>query len=219
MLKIFIKTSAHPYSMGYIQDVFDMFLLRDEAYKKVGNDKNGLNKFVGAFLLSEYLTLFFIFALLGIFIFAFSRTDILPVEITDNLPVFAVILFFVYLFLPFVALICILFLSWISHLIGLLVGGKPLSYLDFVKVANYTYPAALPLIALVRVLSPIYTVWSFFMLYKTYRIIHKLSPRNAGIAIVLNVCLVLFVILVFVGLYAFLISLAPEQFLGPQIYD
>jgi hypothetical protein len=173
--------------MGYFVDVFNLLLLKDNSYRKVGNDKNALKKFIIAYLISSYFIMFIFGSII------FIGVSILTPGAFESLPKHLFILLFIFLIFPFVWLIVIFILTFIPHIIGLAFGGKPKSYADFFKVLEYPTPIITPLILLFsKVLGPIFGIWYFFLLYKTYKLIHKMSPGRAGAAVAFNVFLEIF---------------------------
>ena len=172
--------------MGYFKDTFDIMLLKDKAYKKVGNDKKAFKKFFRAYLLSFYLIEFII----GILIFS-GITIIIP-QMDFNLQLHHILTILpIFLIFPLIILVIELLFNLIPYLIGLAVGVRPKNFIDFFKVSNYPNPIITPLTIFARVLLPIYSIWSFFILYKTYRIIHRLNSRRAAWAIGINIFLLL----------------------------
>src|SRR3989338_2985950 len=99
----------------------------------------------------------------------------------------------------------------IKYVIGLCFGGKPKSFTDFVAVTDYTFPVVMPLMFIpffATIVGIFYTVWKYVMLYKSYKIIHKLDARKAGWAVAVNVGLLMVVMFIFVALYfAFIVSI------------
>ena len=178
--------------MGYFKDAFAIILLKEETYKKVGNDKNAFKKFVLAYFISTYLTSLFwgTLILFGI--------RILNLAVFNFIIKYIVILSLFFFIFPLITLAFSLVFTFIPHVIGLALGGKPRRYLDFFKVYNYTVPVLWPITTLFNnVLGPIYFIWDLFLLYKTYKVIHRLTPRKAGWGIAIN--LFLFLIVVFIG--------------------
>ncbi|MDP7323988.1 MAG: YIP1 family protein [Candidatus Woesearchaeota archaeon] len=177
--------------MGYFTDCLDLFALKDDTYRKVGNDPQAFKKFFLAYLIVMYGMMAFIgiFAAIGV---SFFMPEGIP------FPQWAVLgILVVFLICPFICFIFTYIITLIPHVIGLALGGNPRSYNDFFKVIQYNYPFAFPLTVLFQnIFGPVYAVWYFFMLYKTYRIIHKLEPQQAGWAIGIN----LIICLAFVGL-------------------
>lgn len=194
--------------MGYFQDIIDLMLLKDETYKKVGNDKTAFGKLFYAYFISAYIIMFIIGALIltGV---RFFVPDIFSVIMNYN-----IIFLIVFLLLPFFVFLLTFILNLIPYVIGLLVGGKPNNYIDFFKVYMYHYPVIYPLVLFFnKVLGPIYCIWSFFILFKTYKIVHRLDNKKAGLAIAINIVLSLFVIF---GMIVLIFSLAATY---PEILE
>ncbi|MDO8555821.1 MAG: YIP1 family protein [Nanoarchaeota archaeon] len=196
--------------MGYWQDMFDILLLKDEAYRRVGNDAHAFKRVSGYLLLSFFCVALFIGALVALG-FSFIRAYLPVGEIPADIGGFLSLIFIaMVVFMPLLLYAFEYVSSLIPHGIGLLCGGKPKGYHDFFKVASYPLPVVYPLMILFNVLQPVFMIWWFFVLYKSYRVIHKLSPRNSGLAVALNILLVLIVIVTITVLVFSLFMVSPE---------
>ncbi len=194
--------------MGYFNDIFGIILLKDDAYKKVGNDKNAFKKYFFALFISWYCLSFFI----GIIVFA--GIGIVSPEKLNVITNYTLIILLGFLMFPFLVFLLNFILTFIPHLIGLAFGGRPKNYVDYFKVTNYVYPLTLPLLFFFKeVFNAIYVIWSLFMLYKSYKIIHRLNPRKAGWAVVANI----FLFLVFIFLFAIFIFYLGKN--NPEIIE
>ena len=186
--------------MAYFRDVLDLMLLKEDAYRKIGNDRKAFARFTLAFLVVNYAFLFLMGILFTVMIGAIAPFvfSIAAQFIANSFILLMLVLLF--LLMPFISYLGVLILSGIQHLIGLAFGGKPLKFTDFVKVSRYPDPFV-GIIASIVGLSSIYGIWKFFVLYKTYKIIHKLSPKRAGWAVAVNVMLVLAVVFAIMFMY------------------
>ena len=194
--------------MGYFTNVWDLFLLKDETYRKIGNSKHALTQFIVGYLLSMYLSFSFFGLLMIFYVKIIGQTEPKVQEIPFT--ILLIVLIIGILLLPLVCLTFTLLSLWIRHLIGLAFGGKPRNFLDFAKVSGYTIPLAIPFLMLVgKVLGPIYDIWFMCMLYKTYRNIHKLDSREAGWAIFINVLLYIAILGFMVIIILFVITHNP----------
>ncbi|HLC55156.1 MAG TPA: YIP1 family protein [Candidatus Nanoarchaeia archaeon] len=188
--------------MVYIKDVLGIFSLKDEVYRKIGNDPHAFKRVFGYTMLSMFL----IILVFGIIAFT-SVALFMPYLKDFNLSVIIAVFLAALIFIPLFVFLINYIVGLIPHGIGLLCGGSPRNYHDFLKVVLYPLPLILPLIFLFEgIVSTVYTIWSFFILYKTYRIIHKLDSHSAGLATALNVAVyfifVVAVIILFLSLLA-----------------
>jgi hypothetical protein len=193
--------------MGYFLDIAGLFLLRDQSYKNVGNDRRAFTKYLMALFIVVYLVELFIGISLIIGL-NFLAPEKLFLVLNH---VFLVLLLF--LLAPLLYFIITYIFTLILHLIGLAFGGKPNNYHDFFKVVNYVQPIIIPFTVFFgKIAEPVFTVWSFFILYRTYKNIHRLSPgRSVGAVVVL---IVLIMIFAFLGLaLIFYIGADNPQFL------
>lgn len=196
--------------MAYFKDVFDLLLLKEEVYRRIGNDRKAFRRFTMAFLLSYYLGLF----LGGFFFFAAIR--IVYPQLLDLVLDNSIIILLLYVVAPFILYGVTFLFTLIPYLIGLAVGGKPRKYGDFLKVWLYPSTFFIPLMlipGLSNIISILYTIWSYFTLYKSYQIIYKLSSRMAGTAVMINVVITLFFILIAIIFFSFYVTQNPQAFI------
>ncbi|HLD12280.1 MAG TPA: hypothetical protein VJB87_01670 [Candidatus Nanoarchaeia archaeon] len=176
--------------MGYWRDVFGIVTLNDESYKRVANDPRAFKRVFGYFLLSVFLLI----GVIGLIVlFAASFIVALFPESAQLLNAGAIIgtLFLVALVVfPFIAFIAEYIVLLIPYGIGLLCGGKPKKYSDFFTVMLYPVPIMAPLVLILgQWASGLYSIWFFVMLFKTYRIVHKLDAHRSGWAVGINALL------------------------------
>jgi len=191
--------------MGYINNVLSQLLLKEDAYKRIGNDKHSFSKFLLAFFISTYLTEIILGSIVA------SIFVIIQPELFLTLTRHIFIEFIIFITLPFLLLTFIFLCDLIPYLIGVAVGGKARTYFDFFTVLEYHNPLVMPLIMLFKtVLYPIYIIWYFFILYKTYRTIHKLNRSNAGLAIIINLLVLLVITFLLIILATYIIALSPN---------
>ena len=120
--------------MGYFKDTIGILLLKDQAYRKVGNDRNAFKKFILAHFISTYaITLF-----LGTLV-------LVGVQLLGDIQIGVLIPLLILLILPLPILVAYYVCTLISYLIGIAVGGKPNNFRDFFKVYNYVSPVFTPL--------------------------------------------------------------------------
>jgi len=182
--------------MGYFKDVLGILLLKDEAYKKVGNDRYAFKKFILAHFISTYAISLF-----------FGTLIMIGIQFLGDIQVGVLVPLLILLVLPLPLLLAYYVCTFISHIIGLAVGGRPHNFRDFFKVYNYVNPVLNPLLFLGgNVLGPILGIWGFCILYKTYRNIHRLSPWKAGTAIAAHIILLLAFILVIFASFFYLVT-------------
>ncbi len=115
--------------MGYFNDVFDMFGMEDKAFQKVGNDKHSFRRMFWADILTSYIIglFLFIFILFYFMIFVYSITQ----QEAGPFWLYGLFGFIGFMIAPFVLFGLNFIFSWFIHLIGLMFGGKPKSYIDF----------------------------------------------------------------------------------------
>lgn len=195
--------------MAYFKDIFDLLLLKEEAYRRVGNDRKTFGKFTIAFLLSHYLSL-----LLGGIFLTIVGGIVFP-QFLDLIMENTGLLVILYLIIPFLLYGLTFLLTGIPYTIGLLCGGRPRRYSDFLKVWLYPYTFLAPLMFIPggSIISTLYNIWSFFTLYKTYKIIHRLTPRKAGCAVAVNIVISMFFILIVVIFFSFYAAKNPQVFI------
>ncbi len=184
--------------MGYINDVIDIIALKEETYKKLGNDPNAFQRYTIAYLLIQYIILFLICGLVGI-IFA----ALIP-EIRTAIVKYWYIIIAAFLIVPILGYGLNLVALGIKYGIGLCFGGKPKSFKDFVAVADYISPVIMPFLfipVLSSIVAILYTVWKYVILYKTYQIIHKLDAKRAGWAVGINVSILAIIMISFMVMY------------------
>jgi len=188
--------------MGYLGDIFGIFLLKDESYRKVGNDGDSFIRLFLGWMVSSYLAL----AIIGMFSLMIFRT-MFSINIVKPYCLFGLAFF---VFFPAITFLFSFIITFVPHLIGLLLGGRPRNYFDFFSVLNYAYPVMIPIAVLFgEVFVSIFALWWFFILYMTYRRIHMLSPCKAGWAVAINLILYLMLIFFIVGSVMFLVRLYP----------
>ncbi len=193
--------------MGYFQDVLDLIFLREETYKKIGNDRNAFKRFTLVFFVNHYVIMLFWALLLSIGINFLAPKAF---SLVMSHPFIFLGLFLIY---PFTVYISSLIFLLIPYVIGLLCGGRPRSFFDFVKVVMYDYPVILPLSmfpSVGPVISMLHLIWSFPMLFKTYKVIHRLSSRAAWGALTVNIILWVLFILAVAVLFFWFVSQSPE---------
>src|SRR3989338_262591 len=185
--------------MGYFKDVLGLLLLKDEAYKKVGNDRQAFKKFILAHFISTYaLSLFF------------GTLILIGIQFLANVKIGVLVPLLILLILPLPLLLANYVCTFISHIIGLAVGGRPHKFGDFFKVYNYVNPVLNPLLIIGgNILGPIIGIWQLCILYKTYRNIHRLNLWKAGAAIAVHIMLLLvFILVIFVSFFYLIASTA-----------
>ena len=191
--------------MGYLNDAVDLFTLKEETYKKLGNDPNAFRRYTMAYFIVQYSAFFVLFGFIGIILAA-----LIP-EMRTAMTTYWYWGVGVFLLFPVIGYGLNLLALGIKYVIGLCFGGKPKSFTDFVAVTDYTFPVVMPLMFIpffATIVGIFYTVWKYVMLYKSYKIIHKLDARKAGWAVAVNVGLLMVVMFIFVALYfAFIVSI------------
>lgn len=162
--------------MQYFQEVWDLVCLKDEAYRKIGNDKSALRRLVTYFIIVSYITITLVMLILGFFvgIIAVSAGKL------SLLTILLVVLLAI-LFLPWLGIIFDIFFGWLNHIFAVLIGGKA-RFWDFYKVYHYPKPLMMiiGIVPLLNMLLYAYFVWDFIFLYKSLINIHKLTPKQAG---------------------------------------
>lgn len=193
-------------NMGYINTVLDQFCLKQEAYKRIGNDQHSFFKFIIAFFFSTYVTQIILSSILASVLVIINPS--LFLALTKHI----LIGFIIFITLPFLLLIILFLEDLIPYLIGVAVGGKAKTYFDFFTTLEYHYPLILPILIIFKtVLSPIYIILYFFNLNQTYRTIHKLNRSQAGLAIILNLFVILIITFVLIILATYIIALNPQN--------
>ena len=186
--------------MGYWQDVLDVFLLKDKTYKKLANDKGTFKRYFSAYLLSSYLVFLF-FAIVG----GLAALVMFPGTIAFSPEKILLILLLAIGFIiiiPFIIFIIAFILTLVPYIIGLVFGGRPRNYVDFFKIIHFTTPVQIPICALFnQVANPIFSVWHFFIMFKTYKVVHKLNSTQAMWAVIVYIIIILFVLMVVVLLF------------------
>jgi len=163
--------------MEYLNDIWALITLKDDAYKKVANDREALARYIKYYLLVSYIVLGIIMLAIGVF------AGGIALAMGKNILIGILIGVLVYLILPLFGLVMDIFGGWLNHFVAKLLGGKARSFWDFYKV--YHYPrAAIKVIAIIPIANIAsqfyYVVWDFVVLYKSLVNIHKLSTKRAG---------------------------------------
>jgi len=194
------------HKMGYFQDILDVFLLKDKTYKKLANDNKTFRRFFVSYLVSSYIVYGFFAMLIGLAMLVFMPIGFVPKP--DMVLAGIAIGIGVILILPFVLFVIQYVLTLIPYIIGLMFGGTPRKYSDFFKILHFTLPVQIPLTAFFNeIANPVFGVWHFFILHKTYKVVHRMNSSQAMWAVIVYLILVLFVIAVMVLLFF--------SFLGP----
>ncbi|MBI5002125.1 hypothetical protein HZC31_01960 [Candidatus Woesearchaeota archaeon] len=195
--------------MGYLNDVIDIIALKEETYKKLGNDEKAFQRYSIAYLLSSYIMVFLLYGMIGVII------ALLIPEARTALATYWYIVVAFFLLFPLIGYGVNLVTLAIKYGIGLCFGGKAKSFKDFAAVTDYITPLVMPFLFipfLSSIIALLYCVWKYVILFKSYKIIHKLDARKAGWAVAVNVGLLMVVMLIFVALYfAFIVSIVAAD--------
>jgi len=181
-----------------------MVCRKDEAFKRVGNDRKAFRRLFKYEILTNYLHMFILVFFLSMWFllsmfFSAKNTNISP----ETIAVIAGIL----LVWPFISFLILFVLGIIPYLLGKLFGGRARRYKDFFKVMNYTRPIG-KFVSLVPFAGLVYSVYTYIFLYKTYTNVHKLSSESAGW------CMGILIVLgLVVGAFVYIVSYVLGLFL------
>ncbi len=195
--------------MGYFQDAIDVLLLREETYRKIGNDPNAFRKFFKCYLSVSYLILFFA-AIVILFGISIGRPALLNL-ITPFGFFTGLVMFFG---IPFFVFIALLIEVGIVHLFGLGAGGSPRRYLDFYTVVSYPIPLILPLAIVFfndySALNVLVGIWWLLIVYTSFKTIHRLTSDKAAKALIALIIFEFVIIGIFFVLIIAGLTQSPE---------
>lgn len=188
----------------YLKDMWSIITLDENAYKKIGNDKDALKRYIGYFIAVNYI---------AVLILALVATGfiILLGIVKEEMPweIIALIGVGVILFLPWINLLFDIFGAFLNHVLALIFKGKAKSFWDFYKVYRYPRPVmrAISIIPFVSIAAQFYyIIWDFCVLYKTLRIIHMMEKGNAAWVLGIKIFFYVIMLAIVLGVYIRLIT-------------
>ena len=184
----------------YLDDIWAIISLKDDTYKKIGNDKDALRRYFVYYLVIGYIITLIVGLTLGVFfVIAAGSMGFMSVSLAILLTFAGIIV------LPWIGLLFDIVGGLLNHILALIFGGKAKNFWDFYKVYHYARPAirVIAMIPFVNLAAQFYyMIWDFSVLYKSLRTIHMMDKNKAGW--VIGIKIFLYIVMFGVMIYVYL---------------